>query len=204
VSDDRRTRLLLVDDHALVAEGFRGLLEPDFEVVGIVSDPANVVSAFRRLRPDVVLMDITLPGKSGLALTDELRSRWPGVRVLMLTMHGEAGFVDQARKVGARGFVLKLAEIGELRRAIRVVAEGETYFSPALIAQDATSRCPLTPRQMQVLKLLATGYTAPQIAERLQIGTKTVEFHRSEVRRILQLRTSAALVRYAIDHGILE
>lgn len=195
---------MLVDDHALVAEGFRALLEPEFEIVAIVNDPMEVVAAYARLRPQVVALDIAMPGRSGLQVARDLLARWPRARIIMLTMHGQQGYVEQALRVGASGFVLKLADVDELRLAIRTVADGQPYVSPLTPASAGRRPSPLTPRQLQVLKLFAEGLTASEVAERLNIETRTAHHHRAAIKRMLGLHTNAALVRYAISEGLIE
>ena len=195
---------MLVDDHALVAEGFRALLEPEFDIVAIVHDPTEVIEAYGRLRPDVVALDIAMPRKSGLEVARDLLARWRRARILMLTMHGQHGYVEQALRVGASGFVLKLADVEELRLAIRTVAAGQSYVSGLTPASAGGRTSPLTPRQVQVLKLFAEGLTASQVAERLNIEPRTAHHHRAAIKRLLGLHSNAALVRYAISEGLIE
>lgn len=197
-------RVMLVDDHALVAEGFRALLEPEFEIVAIVNDPNEVIEAYGRLRPQVVALDIAMPGKSGLEVARDLLARWTGARILMLTMHGQHGYVEQALRLGASGFVLKLADVDELRLAIRTVAGGQSYVSALTPASGGERPSPLTPRQIQVLLLFAEGLTASQVAERLNIEPRTAHHHRAAIKRLLGLHNNAALVRYAISEGLIE
>ena len=195
---------MLVDDHALVAEGFRALLEPEFEIVAIINDPNQVVEAYGRLRPQVVALDIAMPGRSGLQVARDLTTRWPRARILMLTMHGQQGYVDQAMRAGASGFVLKLADVNELRLAIRTVADGQSYVSELTPASGGGRPSPLTPRQIQVLRLFAEGLTAAEVAERLNIEPRTAHHHRAAIKRLLGLHNNAALVRYAISQGLIE
>ena len=195
---------MLVDDHALVAEGFRALLEPEFEIVAIINDPNQVVEAYGRLRPQVVALDIAMPGRSGLQVARDLTARWPRARILMLTMHGQQGYVEQALRAGASGFVLKLADVDELRLAIRTVADGQSYVSALTPAAGGRRPSPLTPRQLQVLKLFAEGLTASEVAERLNIEPRTAHHHRAAIKRMLGLHTNAALVRYAVSEGLIE
>jgi len=204
VAKAARLRVMLVDDHALVAEGFRALLEPEFEIVAIVSDPNTVVDAYARLRPHVVALDIAMPGKSGLEVAREILARWPRARILMLTMHGQHGYVEQALRVGASGFVLKLADVDELRLAIRTVAAGQSYVSALTPAAAGQRPSPLTTRQIQVLRLFAEGLTAAEVAARLNIEPRTAHHHRAAIKRMLGLHTNAALVRYAISEGLIE
>jgi two-component system NarL family response regulator len=199
-----RVRVMLVEDHPLVAEGFKALLEPEFNVVAIVNDPADVTRRYRELKPDIVALDIALPGKSGLKLASELLEEWPAARIIMLTMHGQQDYVDRALELGARGFVLKLADVEELRTALRTVFSGGQYISKLSPMSDGRRLPPFTFRRMQVLKLIGEGLTSPEIAERLRIDSRTVEYHRAAIKKALGLKTNAALVRYALTEGAGE
>lgn len=202
MSRDRRVRVMLVDDHALVAEGFKALLEPEFSIVAIEGDPDAVAARYADLKPDVVALDIALPGRSGLEVARELLARWPAARIVMLTMHGQQDYVDRALELGARGFVLKLADLEELRLAIRTVAEGGHYVAKGRPGARGGRRSLLTTRQLQVLKLIAEGRTSAEIADVLQIDLRTAEYHRAAIKRTLDLKSNAALVRYALAEGI--
>ncbi len=195
---------MLVDDHPLVAEGFKALLEPEFSVVAIVNSPAEVANTFRELEPDIVALDIALPGKSGLQVASELLAEWPGARIVMLTMHGQQDYVDRAVELGARGFVLKLADVEELRTALRTVFSGGQYISKLSPMSGGRRLPPFTFRRMQVLKLIGEGLTSAEIAGRLRIDVRTVEYHRGAIRKALGLKTNAALVRYALTEGMGE
>lgn len=197
-------RVMLVDDHPLVAEGFKALLEPEFDVVAIVHDPADVFDTYLKLEPDIVALDIALPGKSGLQVASELLEDWPAARIVMLTMHGQQDYVDRALELGARGFVLKLADVEELRMALRTVFSGGKYISKLSPMWEGRRLPPFTFRRMQVLKLIGEGLTSAEIAERLRIDVRTVEYHRGGIRKALGLKTNAALVRYALTEGTRE
>jgi DNA-binding NarL/FixJ family response regulator len=151
-----------------------------------------------------VALDIAMPGRSGLQVARDLVTRWPRARIIMLTMHGQQGYVEQALRAGASGFVLKLADVDELRLAIRTVADGQSYVSALTPASAGRRPSPLTPRQVQVLKLFAEGLTASEVAERLNIEPRTAHHHRAAIKRMLGLHTNAALVRYAISEGLIE
>jgi two-component system nitrate/nitrite response regulator NarL len=196
---------MLVDDHPLVAEGFKALLEPEFRVVAVVHEPDEVPEAYRRLSPDIVALDIALPGKSGLQLASELLQEWPDARIVMLTMHGQQDYVDRARELGARGFVLKLADVEELRGALRTVFAGGEYFAnPTPAAGRRQRRLQLTGQQTNVLRLVGQGCTSAEIGQQLEIDTRTVEYHRAAIKKALGLTSNAALVRYALTDGLAE
>ncbi len=200
-------RVLLADDHAAVCEGFRALLEPACNVVGTVHQGDRVVEAVVRLRPDVVLLDISMPGRNGLEVARELRRDHPETRVILLTMHAEQRYADEAKAIGVAGFALKLSNGAELRRAVTEVMAGRWYMTPDLRnpvpgSTDAASRT-LTTRQLQVLRLVAEGRTAAEIARELGIRSKTVEFHRMEIKKALKVKTTAAMIRYAVAQGVV-
>lgn len=204
----RRPTVVIVDDHAVVCEGIRALLESEFDVVGTTTDPGAASALVRRHAPDVVVLDIAMPGISGIQLAHALRVHHPASRVVMLSMHSEPHHVTEAIQAGARAFVPKLAPGAELRHAIREALANRVYVSPEL--RRAPARGPgggakmLTRRQRQVLALIVQGRTAPQIAETLGIATKTAEFHRDAVKRALGIRSNAELVRYALTHGLVQ
>ena len=207
-----RPRVLLADDHRIVAEGLRSLLEAEFELVGVVEDGRAMVEAARQLRPDVIVADISMPRLSGIEALAELKRHEPGVRVVFLTMHGELAYARRALAEGAAGFVLKHAASAELILAIRAALEGRTYVAPALagdLVRGSGHDTPrelyrsLTPRQREILELLAQGSSAKEIASVLGISTRTVEFHKYRMMELLELHGTAELVHYAIKHGIV-
>ncbi len=210
----RPPRVLLAEDHALVAEGIRKLLEPEFEVVGVAADGRALLAASRRLGPDLILIDIALPLLNGIDAARRLREITPA-RIVMLTMSGEPGMVREAFAAGARGYLLKSSEPSELLFALREVLRGNRYVTPAVAGDlvDAAGRpaegtedgpyARLTPRQREVLQLVAEGKTAKEIAAVLEISVKTVEYHKSGLKKQLGLRTQAELVRYAAAHGLV-
>jgi DNA-binding NarL/FixJ family response regulator len=210
-----RPRLLLVDDHALMAEGLRAMLEPDHEVVGVISDGREVLAGVEIHRPDIVLLDLGLPGRGGLEVAGELRRRHPGVRVLIVTMHADRIYADEALKQGASGYVLKLARAEELRFAIAEALAGRQYVTPLLSESGSHGEQlrprglqepgleALTERQREVLRLIAKGETTQAIAGQLGVSTRSVEFHRARIKRALGLSSTAALVRYAAAEGLV-
>ena len=209
-----RPRVLLADDHRMVAEGLKTLLSPDFDLVGMVEDGAALVEAARVLRPDVIVADIGMPRLNGFEALAELRKEDPGVRVVFLTMHQEAAYARRALEAGALGFVLKHSAPDELVTAIRAALEGRTYVTPALAGalQRTSTRSPetvteseatLSARQREILQFLADGRSAKEIARRLNISHRTVEFHKYHMMDSLGLRSTAQLVRWAINRGFV-
>jgi two-component system, NarL family, response regulator NreC len=208
-------RIVVVDDHAVVRSGLRLLLgaEEDMEVVGDAGNVRDAVFEVRAAKPDVVLLDVTMPGESGIDGLPKLLDEAPGARVLMLSMQDDPSYVREAFAAGARGYVLKEAIDAEVVAAVREVAAGNRYVHPALgarmVAADAAAQAavaadPLSDREREVLRLLALGHTNQEIAKQLYISVRTAETHRSHIMRKLQLSTRAELVRYAIEHGQLE
>lgn len=214
-----KIRVMIADDHALVRSGLRALLtaQADMEVVGEATDGVDVVDPCRRLAPDVVLMDLTMPGRGGIAATEELRHACPATKVVVVTMHEDECYARQAVLAGASGYVLKKGVTNELIAAIREVHQGRSHMAPSLVrsmsAPDpATARRraqttaleSLSPREREVVTLLALGHTNAEAATRLHISEKTVETHRMHVVEKLGLRTRADLVRFAIEHGLMN
>jgi two-component system, NarL family, response regulator NreC len=208
-------RIVVVDDHAVVRSGLRLLLgaEEDMEVVGDAGNVRDAVFEVRAAKPDVVLLDVTMPGESGIDGLPKLLDEAPGARVLMLSMQDDPSYVREAFAAGARGYVLKEAIDAEVVAAVREVAAGNRYVHPALgarmVAADAAAQAavaadPLSDREREVLRLLALGHTNQEIAKQLYISVRTAETHRAHIMRKLQLSTRAELVRYAIEHGQLE
>jgi len=215
VSPAARPRALLADDHLLVAEALRSLLEPEYELVGVVADGRELLEAAAALRPDVIVADVTMPGLNGIEALVQLRLAGNMVPVVFLTMHRDAAFARRAFEAGAAGFVLKHAAAVELRIALRAALEGRVYIAPQLAADlyeglqpgkqpKADPVAALTPRQREVLQLLAEGRAVKEIATRLEISARTVEFHKYQLMETLKLRSTADLVRFAIKHGMIE
>ena len=216
-----KIRLLVADDHPVVRAGLRMLLSAqlDMEVVGEASDGITAIERALELRPDVVVMDITMGDINGGAATREIINRLPQTRVLVLTMHDSEEYLRQMLEAGATGYVLKQAADTELAVAIRAVHDGEVYLYPAFTrvllgdlipSRDADSRSQrdryelLSQREREVLRLVALGYTNRQIADRLFLSVKTVETYRARVMEKLNLKSRAALVRYALTRGLLD
>jgi len=203
-------RILIADDHALVRSGLRALLEaqPDLEVAGEAADGAAAVEQSLKLKPDVVVLDLTMPGRNGINATEDLRRQCPASRVVVLTMHDDEAYVRIARLAGASAFVLKKSLATELIDAIRAVHSGGTQFPEAdMPLPSRAGESPLnliTEREREVLSLIARGYTTNEIATQLHISEKTVETHRAHIVEKLGLHTRAGLVRFALDHGLLK
>jgi two-component system, NarL family, nitrate/nitrite response regulator NarL len=198
-------RLMLVDDHPLVRDGLRVRLEavPGLAIVAEADSADAAVQVAATHTPDLVLMDIGLRGTSGIDATRALRAQQPQLRVLMLSMHDGAEVVRDALAAGAGGYVLKDSPAEEIVQAIHAVMAGQQHLSPGLVAAPPSSRPPkheaLTPREREVLALIAEGLSSREIGERLQMGVRTVETHRTALRRKLELGSAAALVRYAVE-----
>ena len=209
------TRVLIVDDHAVVRSGLRMLLdaEKDIEVVAEAGDARTAVFEVRAHKPDVILMDVVMPGASGIEATQSVLKEAPDASVLVLSMQDDPRYVREAFAAGASGDVLKEAADEELVAAIREVAGGGRYVHPELgarlIQADAEERAradadPLSDREREVLRLLALGHTNQEIAKMLYLSVRTVETHRSHIMQKLRLSTRAELVQHAIDSGLLE
>lgn len=205
--------ILIVDDHTVVRSGLRLLLEreDDLQVVGEAGDAREAVFATRRHKPHVILLDVTMPGRSGVEVLADLRQESPDSYVLMLSMEDDPSYVRRAFTEGASGYVLKEAADTELVQAVRKVAAGEQYVDPSLGAKlvspaltGGDGEDPLSDREREVLSLLALGHTNHEIADRLVVSVRTVESHRSHILTKLRLSTRAELVRYAIDHKLLK
>jgi len=206
--------VLLADDHLLVAEALKSLLSAEFDLVGVVEDGRALVEAAGRLRPDVIVADITMPHLNGIDALVRLREDGSKVPVVFLTMHRDVTFARRALEAGASGFVLKHSASVELIAAVRAALEGRTYLTPQLAGEvlDAMKKAPdraadaadaLTPRQREVLQLLAEGKSAKEIAASLDISARTVEFHKYQMMETLGLHTNAELVHFAIKHGLV-
>jgi DNA-binding NarL/FixJ family response regulator len=209
-----KTRVLLADDHKMILGGLRSLLEPEFELVGTVEDGKALVSEALRLRPDVVVVDISMPKLNGIDAFREIRNTVPGIRAVFLTMHHDVTYAAKALDAGASAYVLKHSAPTELVTAIREAMNGRTYVTP-LIAGDlmtsfretAQGKGPavkLTGRQKEILQLLTDGNSAKEIAATLDISPRTVEFHKYNMMAVWNLKTSADLIRFAIKHGLVS
>jgi len=211
----RRPRVLLADDHRLVAEALKSLLAPEFDLVGVVEDGRALLEAARKQRPDVIVADVTMPHLNGIDALVRLRQGGDRVPVVFLTMHRDVTFARRALDAGASGFVLKHSAPAELVSAIRAALQGKTWLTPQLAGEvlGAMKEGPekagdpiaaLTPRQREVLQLLAEGRSAKEIASRLAISARTVEFHKYQIMESLNLHTNAELTHFAIKHGLVE
>ena len=210
----KRPRILLADDHRIVAEGLSSLLTAEFELVGVVEDGRALVESAKKLRPDVIVADITMPHLNGIDALAQLKKENPNVRVVFLTMHRDAVYARRALEAGASGYVLKHSAPAELVMAIRAALDGKTFITPSLTGEvfEAIKRDPkklkdpvasLTPRQREILQLLAEGRSAKEIAATLGISPRTVEFHKYQMMESLQIRSSAELTHFAIKHGLV-
>lgn len=200
--------VLLVDDHALVRRGFRLLLEddPEIAIVGETGDGADAVRLAGELRPRVVVMDCALPGMSGMDATKKIRSQWPDIAVLMLTMHAEDTWVRLALDAGANGYILKSAVDLDLVQAVRRVAEGETVLDPRVVKPAALRgdrNLGLTNRELEVLQLIVSGKSNKEIAGDLSLSVNTVSVHRANIMDTLGIHNTAELVVYAIKNGLV-
>jgi DNA-binding NarL/FixJ family response regulator len=204
--------VLIVDDHAVLRAGLKLLLdrEDDLETVGEAADARNAVFLTRRHKPGVILLDVTMPGRSGLDVLPELLSESPESRALILSMEDDPSYVRQAFAAGASGYMLKEAADAELVDAVRRVAAGEQYVHPTLGARlvspaaGAVDQDELSDREREVLTQLAHGHTNHEIAERLVVSVRTVESHRAHIMSKLRLSTRAELVSYALQNGLLK
>jgi DNA-binding NarL/FixJ family response regulator len=198
----------------MIAEALKGLLEQEFELVAVVEDGRQLVESARRLRPDVIVADISMPHLNGIDALTQLKRDNPDVRVVFLTMHKDAAYARRALDAGARGYVLKHAAQAELFLAVRAALDGETYITPTLAGEifhdlKVSPEHPvnpvgaLTPRQREILQLFAEGVSTKEIASRLDISPRTVEFHKYQLMDSLKLQSSAELIHFAIKNGIV-
>ena len=209
----KRRRVLLADDHKIVVEGLRNLLEPEFELVGTVEDGRALVAAAAELRPDVIVADISMPLLNGIEAARQIKKADSGAKIVFLTMHPDVTYATRAFEAGASGYVLKHSAPSELVTAIREALKGRTYVTP-MIAKDVLESFmdrshkredvfhKLTPRQREILQLVTEGRSAKEIASLLNISPRTVEFHKYRMMEDLGLRTNAELIQFAIKHGL--
>ena len=210
-------QILIADDHGVLRAGLRTLLnaEPNLEVIAEASDGNDVLRLASELRPDIVLLDISMPGPGGIEVTRRLKEALPELRVLILTAHEDESLLREAVQAGAAGYIIKRAVESELINAIHAVWRGDLYVHPAMTRAllKETSLFPsmpepsvesLTPREIEVLRLIAKGYTNGQIAKELSLSVRTVESHRANLMGKLELRSRVELVRYAMEHGLFE
>ena len=206
-------RILLADDHVIVRQGLKALLEREkFDIVGEASDGREAVRLVESLRPDLILLDLSMPLLNGMDATREILKSNPGAKVILLTMHSEDSYVLEALRAGAVGYVVKTRASGELLQAIREVQRGHFYLSPgvsrivisAFLAKNELPTDPLTARERQVLQLIAEGKSTKQAAVVLEISVKTAESHRTRIMHKLNIHETAGLVRYAIRLGLTQ
>ena len=211
----RRPRVLLCDDHLLVAEALKSLLAPEFDLVGVVEDGRAMIEAAGTLRPDVIVADVSMPHLNGIDALVRLRQGGDHTPVVFLTMHRDVAFARRALEAGASGFVLKHSAPAELLTAIRAALVGQIYLTPQLAGEvlDSMKQGPgkaadpvvsLTPRQREIVQLVAEGRSAKEIAASLSISTRTVEFHKYQMMETLGLHTTSELIHFAIKHGLVE
>jgi DNA-binding NarL/FixJ family response regulator len=215
----KRPTILLADDHVLVAEGIRKLLSPEFELRGILSDGRALVKAVEECAPDIAIVDISLPLLNGLDASRQIRKQSPSTKIIILTMHSEPSCVTEAFRIGVSGYVLKQSVGSELLRAIKEVLRGNIFISP--IAQDSidqdahastTDRAnessgfdhTLSLRQREVLQLVAEGKTIKEVAAVLNVSNKTIEFHKTRIKKQLGIQSTAQLTKYAIANGLIS
>jgi DNA-binding NarL/FixJ family response regulator len=208
-----KPRVLLADDHRMVAEGLKSLLEEEFELAGIVEDGRAMVKAARELRPDVIVADISMPLLNGIDALAQIKQHDPDVRVVFLTMHRDAAYARRALEAGAAGFVLKHSASAELVLAVRAALQGRTFVTPDLASElmlakqdphrQADPVAGMTPRQREILQLIATGKSAKEIAAVLNLSARTVEDHKYRLMEQLGIENSAELIHFAIKHGLV-
>jgi DNA-binding NarL/FixJ family response regulator len=205
-----RPRILMADDHLMLLEAFKALLEPDFEVVGMVPDGRTLVEEFARLHPDIVLLDVAMPLLNGLDAGRQLKAQRRTVKLIYLTMNPDADLASEALRLGASGYVLKSSAAQELKQAIHEALRGRSYITP-LITRDVVGslieRRPrqhaLTARQREVLQLLAEGKSMKEAAAILDLTPRTVAFHKYRMMEQLRLKSSAELVKFAVQSGVV-
>ena len=210
-----KPRVLLADDHQMLTVGVRGLLEPEFEVVAIVTDGRELVATAKKLCPDVIVADISMPSLNGIEAAAQLREAGVGAKVVFLTMHRDVAYARRALEAGASGFVLKHSAPSELVTAVREALRGQTYVTPMIAGElllsyregtsgsrDSAQR--LTARQREVLQLIAEGRSAKEVAGILKLSIRTAEVHKARILEALGLRTTAELIQYAIRNGIIS
>lgn len=209
-----RPRVLLGDDHAMFSEGLRTILEPHCQVVGTAEDGRELIAAAEQLKPDVIVMDISMPQLNGIGAARKLQKMADAPKIVFLTMHADPTFATEAFRAGAVGYVLKSSPGSEIVTAIQEAARGRTYISPRVAGgvlgglmegrSEAKKRTPeLTARQKEILQLIAEGKAPKEIATILNVSPRTVEFHKYRIMDIIGAKTIAELTRYAVTHGIV-
>ena len=211
-----RIRVVLADDHPVVLAGIRTLLnaDPEVELVGEATDGGGALPMIRAVAPDVAVVDVSMPGLNGLELTERVTGECPGTRVLVLTVHEDAAYVQPLMRAGARGYLLKRSAADDLLRAVRAVASGGVYLDPSIAGHalaeisdtdgrlgTAEGREPLSPREAETLRLIAQGFSNKEIARRIDVSVKSVETYKARAAEKLGLRTRAEIIRYGAAHG---
>jgi DNA-binding NarL/FixJ family response regulator len=208
----KRARVLLADDHPLMLEGLRAFLEPHLQSVGTVTDGRALVETAMRLKPDLIILDITMPLLNGIDAATQIKKSLPDTKLLFITMREDPAYLEAALNAGATGYVLKSAAREELLEAIGSVLAGNIYVSPRLSSEHlerfhdphvAAATLRLSAREREILQLIAEGHAAKDIAYVLDISVKTVAFHRENIKRKLGLRTTAELTKHAIEQGLI-
>ncbi|HSN03527.1 response regulator [Nitrospira sp. NS4] len=210
-----KPRVLLADDHTLVLDGYRKILEGCCDIVGTAEDGRTLLKMAHQLLPDIVTLDISMPQLNGIDAARKLHRELPETKIIFVTMHADQAYLTEAFKAGATGYLLKRSAGSELLQAIQSVMNGHNYVTPliakSLVQSMVTGRKPslttgqpLTPRQREVLQLVAEGNTVKEIATALDISPKTVEFHKTQLMEQLDLHTTAELTRYALTHGLIS
>lgn len=204
-----RSRIILADDHRLFAEGIRGLLGDDFDVLSIVQDGKSLIKAVREHQPDLVIADISMPGLNGVECVRELRESHPDLQVVLLTMHSDVHLAVTAMRAGAAAYLLKNGGAEEVLRALAAVRDGQTYIASELRSEVSVAlEAPpgptqeLTPRQIEIVRLLVEGLSAKEIAARLDLSRRTVEHHKYQAMERMGVTTSAELISFALKRGI--
>jgi DNA-binding NarL/FixJ family response regulator len=203
-------RILIADDHKLVAEACKALLEPEFQVVEIVTDGRSLVKAAAAMKPDIIILDITMPHLNGLDAGEQVKHRWPSVKLVYMTMHTAPDLAAEAFRRGASGYVLKQSAVEELVLAVRKVSQGASYLSPLLAKETVNflinqgkphlQEKHITKRQSEILQLLVEGMSMKEVASVLDVKPGTVAFHKYRMMESLDIKTNAALLEYAIKH----
>ena len=210
-----KTRVLLADDHRIVVEGLKKLLEPEYDVVGTVEDGRALIAAVGELQPDVVVADISMPHLNGIEAVRQIKTKNPHVRVVILTMHQDVQYAVRAFEAGASGFVLKVSAPAELMTAISEVQKGKTYVTPGIAGELLESYKKgkegpeaglgqLSARHREILQLVAEGHSAKEIGKILNISARTVETHKYQIMEALNVKTTAELIQFAIRQGIIS
>ena len=208
----KRIRILLADDHTIFAEGLTRVLEPEFEVVGCVDNGLSLPDAVADKKPDIAIVDISMPGLNGIDAVRRLRKTGQNTKIVFLSMHADPTFALEAFRAGASAYVIKASDAGDLLKALRESLKGGVYISPKIAKDVITAQLNrsgkledvtlLTPRQREVLQLVSEGRSAKEIADSLSISLSTVEFHKAQIMKRLGVHSIAELVKYAVAHGL--